>query len=302
MPEGDNEVKPIEGMAKSGAFNALLRGPTKQVLSSCDLNWSSFVLERHSAPPGERPETVSEQYILGLWGGRPAVGEHAMPGGRFVRYLKPPGSIIIVPPGVIPRAIAMNHVDLTLCGFESSFLQQVDDELDQRPAQKPQYRSGFHDVPARNLIGVLKDEAAQGGPLGRLYVDNLSYALAIRLLHLDSPNQRKSRLTSPLPHRILRRVLERMQDLTADLDLQTLAAETGYSRHHFLRMFQKATGHTPHRYLLQLRLQRAQDLIREGRMSLDDLAAACGFSSHAHLSHVFRRILGVTPSEYRRNQ
>src|SRR5262249_40816086 len=52
---------------------------------------------------------------------------------------------------------------------------------------------------------------------------------------------------SPLPPRLLRRVLERMQaDLHANLDLAALAAESGYSRAHFLRTFRAATGQTPH--------------------------------------------------------
>jgi len=74
-----------------------------------------------------------------------------------------------------------------------------------------------------------------------------------------------------------------------------------YSRSHFLRMFETATGLTPHRYLLQLRLERAQELMRKGSTSLIDIAALCGFSSHAHMSRVFRQLLGVTPSQYRRN-
>jgi AraC family transcriptional regulator len=106
---------------------------------------------------------------------------------------------------------------------------------------------------------------------------------------------------SPLPRHLLQRVVERMHDLVADLDLQALAAESGYSRSHFLRMFEAATGLTPHRYLLQLRLERAQELIRKGSTSLIDIAALCGFSSHAHMSRIFRQLLGVTPSRYRRN-
>jgi AraC family transcriptional regulator len=104
-----------------------------------------------------------------------------------------------------------------------------------------------------------------------------------------------------LPPRALRRVLERMRaDLSANLDLATLAAETGYSRAHFLRMFREATGKTPHRYLLELRLEEARALVTGGAMPLIAVAELCGFSSHAHLSTVFRARFGVSPSAYRR--
>jgi AraC family transcriptional regulator len=92
-----------------------------------------------------------------------------------------------------------------------------------------------------------------------------------------------------------------MHDLSSNLDMQSLAAETGYSRSHFLRLFRAATGCAPHHYLLQLRLKRAQELMRQERTSLIDIAAACGFSSHAHMSRLFRQMIGLTPTDYRRN-
>jgi AraC family transcriptional regulator len=64
-------------------------------------------------------------------------------------------------------------------------------------------------------------------------------------------------------------------NLSGNLDLATLAAETGYSRAHFLRTFRAATGQTPHRYLLELRLEKARALIvGSGRVTpLIDIAA-----------------------------
>ena len=178
----------------------------------------------------------------------------------------------------------------------------VEDELNQTLTTRLPYRTGFRDATLRQLMRLLEAEASQGGPSGRLYADHLAYAQVLRFL-LDGKPQRgnASAAGSRLPRHLLQRVMERMHDPVADLDLQTLAAETGYSRSHFLRMFEAATGLTPHRYLLQLRLERAQELIRKGSTSLIDIAALCGFSSHAHMSRVFRQVLGVTPSQYRRS-
>lgn len=163
------------------------------------------------------------------------------------------------------------------------------------------------------LLYALEAERSCGYPSGPLFVDGIelavatflvkSYAVFPRKLSKDHTQERKSgSLALALPPHLLRKVLDRMRDFTADLNLEALAAETGYSRRHFLRMFQKATGSTPHQYLLQSRLKHAQNLMRRGNNSLIDIAAACGFSSHAHMSKVFRKLLGVSPSEYRRNQ
>jgi transcriptional regulator GlxA family with amidase domain len=104
-----------------------------------------------------------------------------------------------------------------------------------------------------------------------------------------------------LQRRLLQRVLDRMKaDLASDLDLSTLAAESGYSRSHFLRTFRAVMGCSPHQWLTSLRVEQAKTILRENAVSLIDIALDCGFSSHAHFSNTFRQIAGVTPSEYRR--
>jgi AraC family transcriptional regulator len=115
-----------------------------------------------------------------------------------------------------------------------------------------------------------------------------------------------TRVTGPsrcgkLQKRLLQRVLDRMKaDLAADLDLSTLAAESGYSRSHFLRTFRAVMGCSPHQCLTNLRVEQAKTKLRENSISLIDIALDCGFSSHAHFSNTFRQMVGVTPSEYRR--
>jgi AraC family transcriptional regulator len=288
--------------SKNTRFDALLRGPSSRGVSSQGLDWEGFVIERHCVEPEERSESISDEYILGLWCNTVS-GEHPNGRGGHVPYTKHPGTITFAPPGIVPAVRQCNRFEIILCALEPAFVSCVEGELSQPPTTRLPYRTGFHDATLRQLMRLLETEASQGGPSGRLYADHLAHALAMRfLLHgRRSRGSASAARLSPLPRHILQRVLERMHDLVADLDLQTLAAESGYSRSHFLRMFEAATGLTPHRYLLQLRLERVQELMRKGSTSLIDTAALCGFSSHAHMSRVFRQLLGVTPSQYRRN-
>jgi AraC family transcriptional regulator len=92
-----------------------------------------------------------------------------------------------------------------------------------------------------------------------------------------------------------------MRCFSCDLSLQALANESGYSRVHFVRMFRAATGSSPHNYLLNLRLERARELLKNPSLSLIDIALDCGFSSHSHMSRLFHKRVGVTPSAYRRS-
>jgi AraC family transcriptional regulator len=89
-------------------------------------------------------------------------------------------------------------------------------------------------------------------------------------------------------------------EFDSGLTLTQLAAESGYSRTHFLRMFRGATGQSPHRYLLELRLKKAASMLARRSLSLMDIALACGFSSHAHFSTAFRSRFGLSPSAFRR--
>ena len=85
-----------------------------------------------------------------------------------------------------------------------------------------------------------------------------------------------------------------------DLDLASLSSVASMSVYHFARRFRDTIGMSPHAYVLCRRIRRAQEMLNRGQSSLTQVSAACGFSSQAHLTAVFRRSLGVTPGEYRR--
>jgi AraC-like DNA-binding protein len=86
--------------------------------------------------------------------------------------------------------------------------------------------------------------------------------------------------------------------MEGQVDLETLARASGLSPFHLIRVFRRATGLTPHNWLIDRRVHRACDLLRGGR-SATEVAAACGFSDQSHLTRVFKQRLGVTPGRFR---
>jgi len=151
------------------------------------------------------------------------------------------------------------------------------------------------------ILNLLFGEVELGGVSTRLYIDSLAHALTVRFLFLGerTPGQARGRAT--LTQRRLSRVQELIESrLDADLSLQELAAEVGYSRSHFLRAFHATTGVTPHRYLLNRRIEHARRLLGEPDMPIAQVAYCCGFSSQAHFTLAFRKVCGLTPGEYRR--
>ncbi len=86
-------------------------------------------------------------------------------------------------------------------------------------------------------------------------------------------------------------------DPTAILSLQDLAQQNGMSRFQLLRAFAKATGMTPHAYILQRRLHHARRLIAAGT-PLVQAAMDSGFADQSHLTRLFVRNFGVSPGAY----
>jgi AraC family transcriptional regulator len=88
----------------------------------------------------------------------------------------------------------------------------------------------------------------------------------------------------------------------ADMSLEEMAAIAGITPSHFCRVFKKATGITPHQYVLKARLDRAQQMLVQSELSLAQVAEAMGFASQSHFSRAFRSYAGTSPREYRQRR
>jgi AraC family transcriptional regulator len=187
--------------------------------------------------------------------------------------------------------------------IDSALVSALDSELERRLDGELRLQANLKDPAAQQLMTLLIADANEGYTTERLYTEHLTQALAVRMLFFGRriQPQTSNRGTSGLPRPVLRRIIERMRCFSCDLSLQALANESGYSRVHFVRMFKAATGYTPHNYLLNLRLERARELLKNPSPSLIDIALDCGFSSHSHMSRLFHKSVGVTPSAYRRS-
>jgi AraC family transcriptional regulator len=98
----------------------------------------------------------------------------------------------------------------------------------------------------------------------------------------------------------LKRALDYIQaNLGSEIHLEDLARAVGLSPFHFAKLFKLSTGSTPHQYVLQRRLERATELLRSAELSLSEVALECGFADQSHFANVFRRFMGVTPSQFR---
>lgn len=88
--------------------------------------------------------------------------------------------------------------------------------------------------------------------------------------------------------------------LGRSLATDELALVTSLSPGHFCRAFKASMGETPHAYVIRQRIRRAQTLMLETGHSLSQIASACGLTDQAHLTRLFKRLVGTTPLLWRR--
>ena len=89
-------------------------------------------------------------------------------------------------------------------------------------------------------------------------------------------------------------------DSEAQVSLDTLCELSGYSPGHLIRCFKQHFGFTPHAYLINYRIQRAQEALKRGQ-SIAETAVSAGFADQPHFQRTFKKLLAVTPKQYRQS-
>lgn len=89
------------------------------------------------------------------------------------------------------------------------------------------------------------------------------------------------------------------ENFTRKLSLAEMAVVCGLSPYHFMRAFSRTFGMPPHQYVLSLRLDFAESLLADSRMTIADIAHSAGFSSQSHFTTIMKKYRGVTPLQAR---
>lgn len=138
-------------------------------------------------------------------------------------------------------------------------------------------------------------------PTDRMFIDGTSALLAAHLVARYSTAVRRPPSVAPgLRYQRLKRVIDLVEARFAEeIGLSELAAEACLSPYHFSRLFRKATGLSPHRYVTERRVQAAKARLAEGRLSFVEIALEAGFGSQANFNRLFRKHTGMTPGQFR---
>ncbi len=91
-----------------------------------------------------------------------------------------------------------------------------------------------------------------------------------------------------------------LENLAKKLKLDEIASETGLSASHYSRLFLNRTGHSPIDYFIQLKIQRSCRLLDNSAGMIADVAREMGFDDQFYFSRLFRKVMGMSPVEYRK--
>ncbi len=185
--------------------------------------------------------------------------------------------------------------------FDSPSLESIlGENIDLKQTETP--RLQFFDERIFRIGSLLAVECTQPGDHSDLYGDSLVTALVIGFLQFgrDRAQEKKQGTLAPWQ---LHRAKEFMEaNLSTGVRLRDLAEITRLSQSQFGRAFKASTGLAPHQWQMNLRINRAQQLLLDGELSLAQIALVTGFSEQSHFTRVFRSIVGVSPGFWRRDR
>jgi AraC-like DNA-binding protein len=153
-------------------------------------------------------------------------------------------------------------------------------------------------LPELMVLGELAQAAAEGR--SDIGLDEVAQHFASRFVEVVSgrPHQ-----PVPVTARGRRRAVETALWIDAHsqqaIDLDHAAARAGLSPFHFLRLFSRVLGVTPHQYLVRSRLRRAAQLLADQDRSITDIAYDVGFGDLSNFVRTFHRAAGISPRGFR---
>ncbi|HKB35067.1 MAG TPA: AraC family transcriptional regulator, partial [Gemmataceae bacterium] len=154
----------------------------------------------------------------------------------------------------------------------------------------------------RAAMWAVDAELTTSGAGGRVAAESLANLLAIHLIrHVSAPRRPACGRDGALTGVRLRAVVEYIEEhLETGPSLEQMAAVARLSVYHFARQFKKATGLPPHQFVILRRVERAQQLLQGGGdLSLAEVAANAGFFDQSQFTYHFKRVVGVTPGQFR---
>lgn len=202
------------------------------------------------------------------------------------------------------RADLSGSFNFMLLEINHNALERIADAADLRSVSELRPVAAHPDPVLGGMLGALFATVDGRADRSALFVDQLSVAIGLHIVQRYGNGRGGTaasgrRLSSHCQTKIKDLVQGR---LNGDLSVEELASACNLSQATFLRAFRETMGKTPHRWLLQQRIEKAVDLLQFSQRSLSEIATICGFADQSHFTRAFVQSIGATPGAWRRSR
>ena len=241
-----------------------------------------------------------------------------------------PGDVFVIPPNIAHGYWAQNNeMDIFHLLITNDMLRKYNKETQSFPGfyllfeTEPQIRKNIassnfflrlNESQLQNILPEMKKlvTIAQSSFKGHeimfeMYAMGLLFELALLINNkFESKNvgfQSKKGVSKPSTSYLIINTINYMREnLNGDFSIEDLAKMSLLSRRGYIEHFKEIFGMPPFTYLQELRIHKAADLLRETNYSISFIAQSCGFSDSSHLTRVFKKKMGTTPTEFRKSE
>lgn len=246
---------------------------------------------RCSAGPAEQPFTEVHQGYSVSYVRKGSFGYRV----RGATYELVAGSVLVGHPGDEFMCTHDHHV----CGDECLAFHLSPRFVELVGGDRGRWRAGgLPPLPELMVLGELAQSVASGHSDAGL--DEVGLWFASRFIDVMTGREPASQTAS---ERDRRRAVEAAMWIAAhsqeDIDLDRVAGEVALSPFHFLRVFSRVLGVTPHQYLVRSRLRHAARLLAQGEQPVTDVALEVGYADLSNFVRSFRRAAGISPGGFR---
>ena len=152
-----------------------------------------------------------------------------------------------------------------------------------------------------DLIGEFQLEIMNYGEAYPQMIRSISTRIVFQLIRdLSSGQEKSSKMIVKENNYISKAIMFMQEHYQTNISINDICNRIYLSPCHFKRVFKEQTGRTPHQYLMDIRLERAKELLQRKENTIADTARLCGFINAGHFAVAFKRSTNRSPSEYRK--
>jgi AraC family transcriptional regulator len=299
----EKQALAIDQLDKDGTLPIM---PNPPLFTSQKSGWRNIHLAHFRQPAWELPEFYTLQHTI-VWANlRQTVNVEHFSDGRWQKTQYHPNDFMgayidIFPANQHHKICWDNETEFTHLHLEPTFVSHIAHESIDPERVEIIFKPKISDSLIYQICLALKADLDVDGKGNGFYADSMATTLAAHLLrHYSTYKYQLREYEDGFSKHKLQQAVDYINAKSCEnVSLTEISTELDMSPYYFCRLFKKSTGITPHQYLIQQRVERAKQLLRQPENKIADVAMDCGFANPSHFAKHFRKYTGVSPKQFR---